>query len=284
MKNTNRLSFDEFVPFAPDTVGEQVHVEHCKPGRAKLYIKRTENGILAFCHHCNHSGAYLNSMESASKREDVSRTGISFDHRQSESGNDGYGAFSLPADTEGRAGHWPRDAREWAEQFLTEQELTDSPFCYSERAGGILFPYYSREVLAGYQVRLFPDRKGMKYKTVRNKSLPNDVALASFHPDKTPVKPDFVLVEDWISAYKCKLAGYASQALMSTNLTKGRLYPIVADWPRIIVALDNDNKQVKKAQAKLVRDLSCYSQVKSVLLERDLKYETIDRIREILNG
>jgi len=46
---------------APSNIGEQVHVNHtgCEAGvdnKRRLYIKRTDKGIVAYCHHCNDKG------------------------------------------------------------------------------------------------------------------------------------------------------------------------------------------------------------------------------------
>ena len=46
---------------APSNIGQQVHINHvgCSSGEDKkkrLYIKRTDRGLVAYCHHCNESG------------------------------------------------------------------------------------------------------------------------------------------------------------------------------------------------------------------------------------
>jgi hypothetical protein len=46
---------------APNALNEQVHVNHigCSMGEDKkrrMYIKRTDKGLIAYCHHCNESG------------------------------------------------------------------------------------------------------------------------------------------------------------------------------------------------------------------------------------
>ena len=46
---------------APSNTGDQVHINHtgCEAGedkRRRLYIKRIEQGVVAYCHHCNESG------------------------------------------------------------------------------------------------------------------------------------------------------------------------------------------------------------------------------------
>ena len=46
---------------APNNIGQQTHVNHvgCEAGedtKRRLYVKRTDKGLVAYCHHCNQSG------------------------------------------------------------------------------------------------------------------------------------------------------------------------------------------------------------------------------------
>lgn len=76
-----RLHHTEYVPYASDTVGLQVNRNHddCPAGldtKARLYIKRTEEGVVAYCHHCGKSGFFVNgsSRVRAPKHVEVYRT------------------------------------------------------------------------------------------------------------------------------------------------------------------------------------------------------------------
>lgn len=262
-----RLDPDCYLPYAADLgIGQEIRVEHCKPGKRKLYIKRKSDGIVAHCFHCGSSG-----RTSTDPVEDMADPAGCSDAGSYASGP----SFRLPADSEGRPQEWPHEAREWLTWYLTDEQITDSPFCYSAEKGGIVFPFNCGGELAGYQVRHFP-AKSPKYLTYRDKSKQGiDPYL---HEDCE----DIVLVEDMVSAYKAYLAGFNTAPLMGTTLTKERFTAIVNDFDRVTVALDNDNNQVRKLQAKLVRDLSAYCAVKSVLLDRDLKEYDLEMIREIL--
>lgn len=75
-----RLHHTEYVPYASDTVGFQVNINHedCPAGidtKARLYIKRTDGGIVAHCHHCGKSGFFVNgsSRVRAPKHVEVHR-------------------------------------------------------------------------------------------------------------------------------------------------------------------------------------------------------------------
>lgn len=262
-----RLDPDCYLPYASELgIGDEIRVEHCKPGKRKLYIKRNSDGIVAHCFHCGDSGR--TSTDSVEADSDAPG---SYDAVRSSSG----ASFRLPSDSDGRPKEWPSEAREWLGQYLTEEQTQDSPFCYSEEKGGIVFPFNCDGELAGYQVRHFP-AQSQKYMTYRDKSK------QTVDPYRVSWDKDVVLVEDMVSAYKAYLAGFNAVPLMGTTLTKERFWSIVGDFDHVIVALDNDNNQVRKLQAKLVRDLSAYCTVKSVLLEKDIKTYSIEDIREVL--
>jgi len=51
----------QIIKNAPSNIGQQLHVNHvgCEAGidtKRRLYIKRTDKGLVAYCHHCNESG------------------------------------------------------------------------------------------------------------------------------------------------------------------------------------------------------------------------------------
>lgn len=270
------LNDDEFMPFAGSLkLGETIKVEHCKSGKAKLYITRKEDnaGIVAYCHHCSKRGFVANPDVSIGESKETMRS----THEGFESEHDQY---SLPSDSEGRSVYWPGAARRWAEQYLTEIELDNSPLCYSESKGGLVFPLFSQGDLIGYQVRKFPeDPNGPKYLTFRG-----DRGQAALDPfvsrHEVSEIPVLAVVEDWVSAYKIALnTTLDAVPLLGVNCSNNQVQAIVS-YAEVAIALDNDNTQVRKAQAKLVRHLSCYSAVRSVLLDKDPKEMSIEELRQ----
>ena len=87
-----------------------------------------------------------------------------------------------------------------------------------------------------------------------------------------------VVVEDIPSAITVGAAGYASMALLGTNLTTLDIKDLMG-YNNIIVALDPDAHS--KGVAMAVR-LNAYSNAKAVLIPDDLKYYNPDKVREIL--
>ena len=79
----SRIPHKDFEHHVPDSLGEQVNVNHvaCTAGldtKKRLYIKRTEkNGrdiILAYCHHCGFSGVRMESSHKIKKGRADSRS------------------------------------------------------------------------------------------------------------------------------------------------------------------------------------------------------------------
>jgi hypothetical protein len=89
-----------------------------------------------------------------------------------------------------------------------------------------------------------------------------------------------VIVEDIPSAITVGAAGYASMALLGTNLTTLDIKDLMG-YNNIIVALDPDAHSKGVAMASR---LDAYSNAKAVLISDDLKYFNPDEIEEILNG
>ena len=99
-----------------------------------------------------------------------------------------------------------------------------------------------------------------------------------------PVITTTVIVEDWFSAQKVMLAGAQSVALLGTTLNEERVEEIrsASQNRQVILALDAD------AYAKSVRYVIDYGEafkppLRVWKLVRDLKYESLDRIRMALN-
>jgi hypothetical protein len=89
-----------------------------------------------------------------------------------------------------------------------------------------------------------------------------------------------VVVEDIPSAITVGAAGYASMALLGTNLSTLDIKDLMR-YNNIIVALDPDAHSKGVAMASR---LDAYSNAKAVLISDDLKYFNPDEIEEILNG
>lgn len=273
---TDKLDPDDYIPYAPTELGKTVRRHHCRGGRGKdkLYITRKEDGtIAAFCHHCHASGR--TSVADAQGTDYISGSVYSNSNRKSEASR-GNKNFAIPHDCEGNTDKWGAEALEWAEQYLTKDEIDDSPLSYSVKEGALIFPFVTDSDMVMYQARYFPVREP-KYMTYWN---PN--ADRQYNP--MGQSDTLVITEDWISAYKCTLAGYAAYPLAGSHLSKPSLAGIIArDYGRYVVALDNDNPAVRKEQRRLERELSAYAPTLVLKLTKDLKCYGLPDIKDLID-
>lgn len=289
------LDPSEYVPFAPKVPGEQVHVHHCRKelGKDKLYIKVSEDGskILAYCHHCRKRGSYLLSGKPIDEYPAKSEgTGLLRKHS----------VFGLPNDSESDPAKWGATqagerALSWVEKYLCVGDILDSPLCFSAKQESLLFPLFSEGNLVGYQARPFSDstvyNTTSKYITYIYKELytsTSNIVLDIFtNKNSKDICTTLVLVEDYISALKVVNGTDTcdSLPLLGCNLTKGTLQSILTGgYEKVQVALDNDNNEVRRSQAKIVRELSAYLPVRSVLLDKDPKKYLYAELEELFDN
>jgi hypothetical protein len=285
---SNYLSHDEFMPYAPDELGASVHVHHCRLGKGKnkMYVTRNQDGsVIAFCHHCTASGFHRSST--SLRPTNSHHVGASVQLSSVQSSARGAGttqgqAFGIPQDCEGRAGHWPREALEWITKYLTEEQVNNSPLCFSPKESGIIFPTVNADyphTIVGFQIRKFPASEP-KYLTNKNKSLGLDIPIDPFY---TSFSDTLVVTEDWISAYKAALAGYEGLPLLGSNMRESQFSHVVnRQYKRYVIALDNDNPMIRRQQRILETRFSGYGPTLLLKLTKDLKEFSLVDIKDLI--
>lgn len=272
---TAKLDPSDYMPYAPSEPGRTVRRHHCKGGKGKdkLYITRKEDGsIVAFCHHCHAGGGTsVSELQSESSGEYGLRTTGS-GNAQVKNGNR---VFAIPADCQGNTDKWGREALEWAEQYLTSDQINDSPLSYSDKDGAIIFPFVTDTDMVMYQARYFPAREP-KYMTYWNHNTDRQ-----YNPMGN--SDTLVLTEDWISAYKAVLAGYSAFPLAGSHLSRGSMAKLIArDYRRYVIALDNDKPAVRREQRRLEREFSMYAPTLVLKLTKDLKCFNLPDIQDLI--
>jgi len=255
------LAKEEYLPFAPDEYGKQIHINHldCEAGtdtKKRLYIRRLDDGsVLAYCHHCCKSGRFsettFRSLGSLKKTTGHSSSGGTTIH--------------LPLDNETNIGEWPSKARAWVYRYgITDEEIKQYGIGYSPRARRVILPAWEDGELLGYQARkIFQEDPLPKYITYHNKK--NYV-----WKDLTSTNNILVICEDVLSAIKLHRF-YASMALLSTYLHKSN-YHFVFGYEKVLIYLDNNNPEVKLKALSLKKELEMYLPlVKIISIERDPK-------------
>lgn len=293
---SGNLLLEDWIDSVPDNVGDQTHINHCKPGKgnAKLYIKRVENGAIAFCHHCGERGYASNRIleagSNATTRSLLAHSTdypVGVDSKPDETsgvltrgmrGNVTKNICVLPRDAVNRVARWSNaDAKVWILKYGIPAHVVDAAgVCWSDFISSIIFPRYLDGELVAYQTRRFPPDDGPKYLTRGDSNSPYDAL-------RGPVGGDTcVLVEDYVSALKvsqivpaCPLGG--------TMIRDSQMRHLLKDYSRFIIMLDNDNWQVKMNQVKLAKRLGTYSSKVFVLsVTKDPKEYTLSELQKML--
>ena len=254
---------------APSNINEQVHVNHegCEAGEDKkrrLYIKRTDKGLVAYCHHCNEKG--FASDSSARLSTWLFSGSTSHASRQ-----------QLPTLVEVSI-----EGKIWLGKYYCDS--TDKPFNGIKGNTKLLsldLVDHNGDVI-GYQVRnLVPNAvpKYVSHYFAQNNR--GDVAWF-YSGHKT-----LVITEDYLSAYRIhKDTGFTSMALLRTSLTDQALIQICElEFEQVIVWLDSDEagkKGAKKVKTQLQHFLPNKVSVIRFPLDREPKEHTPAELKEML--
>ena len=223
---------------APSNNGEQVHVNHigCEAGEDKkrrLYIKRTEKGLVAYCHHCNESGFVKDNAGRLSTWTQKATAPAAMRSNK---------PILAPLTTEGKV--WLHN-----NYCNTEDKLFSG--VVSEKSKVALTLLNPQGETVGWQVRNLLSNDMPKYTThYINSDCKGDPAW--FHvASKT-----LVITEDYLSAYRVhKNTGFSSVALLRTSLSDRTLMQIHdLSFIAVIIWLDPDEAGIegaKKAYKKL---------------------------------
>lgn len=243
------LKTEEFVPYAPESPGT-VNIYHCKegPGNDRLYITRSEDGnaILAYCHHCGKRGVYnvsaLEAYKSRKKREDA-------DYVVSHKGTR---RLTLPKDYTGDIREFSAAAQLWLYKAgLTDEEIKHYALGYSPSLDRVILPVYKGGDLAMFQSRRVSKLdEGHKYKTYKLYDAP-------FIVDNRDYCHHLVIVEDILSAIRVGRT-CSAHAMLGTGMKDKRINELRKLYKSVIIWMDDDNKEVKKAQLVLKNKLEMY--------------------------
>lgn len=271
-----RLSFDEFVPYASDTIGVEVKIHHCRTGKDnnRLFIRRTENGIIAFCHHCGQSGRYRDNKpksfvaikEKYNTFREPAATADSVEYVSRRT--------SFPKDSLGYLdGGWSVKAKLWIKQYpLTSTELIELGVVYSPNKGRIYFPVYDNGSLLGYQARAI-EAAGAKWL-----SLYKDKSKFFVFNDKGG--DTCVIVEDIISGKLCA-RHHSSYVLLGSSISDAGLAKI-RKFKKFIIFMDDDKPEVKMNQIKIQKKLELFGTVRVIHRGTDPKNLGSIELKEIL--
>lgn len=281
-RHENRIPPDEFMPYAPDTLGQQANVHHCKLGKNndRMYVRRNEDGsVIAYCHHCGGRGYSRGTATARSKPQSRSEATTTRDGRVRLPGD-----FTTDVGGSGDGPPWSPQAKAWVRKYgVTDDELAANNVGYSRSLGGVVFPVFMEEGEAAFYQYRPVDRQAEavsrkedtegestdapKYISVGKRNVYRDGGIfrtvpnwpsGACNPDGTPIrKARGVIVEDVLSAIiVSRIPGYQGIALMGLGISEKAMKVLAMEYDDIIVFLDNDNKEVRASQRKLNKVLA----------------------------
>lgn len=293
----NKLAYEDWIHAVPDTVGEQVHIHHCKAGKGndKLYIKRVDNGAVAYCHHCGERGYAGNRVlgtgpfKSLSSYQPVPISGKHDSSTDSLGGNRNSKVsatadtgqitrVSYPTDSRNQVKLWSsNEAKIWILQYgIPMDAINAAGICWSDKFSSILFPRYLDGNLVAFQARRFPNEGGPKYVTYGDSGSLYDALQGSTGVDT------LVLVEDYLSGLKVSQIAPAF-VLNGTGLKDSQLTYLLKDYSKFVIMLDNDNWQVKASQLKLLKRISTFAKKASIVeVTKDPKEYELAELKTLL--
>jgi len=223
---------------APSNIGQQIHINHtgCSSGedtKRRLYIKRTDKCLIAYCHHCNESGFVKDTTERLS----------TWTHKATAPAATKNNKPILAAlTTEGKV--WLHN-----NYCNTEDKLFSGVVGEQSKVALTLCNPQGEQV--GWQVRNLLPNAIPKYTTYYN-NTEHKGDPSWFHIESKTL----VITEDYLSAYRVhKNTGFSSVALLRTSISDRTLMQIHdLNFQAVIIWLDPDEAGIqgaKKAYKKL---------------------------------
>tara|TARA_R110000868_G_scaffold35958_3_gene128188 strand:- start:302 stop:1111 length:810 start_codon:yes stop_codon:yes gene_type:complete len=216
---------------APSNMGQQVHINHvgCTSGEDKkkrLYIKRTDRGLVAYCHHCNEAGF---------AGDDNSRMGTWL--KAKDPTNPRHTAVPVLSDL-------TIEGKMWLAKYYcdTNAALFSGVKNSPKQVAMVLLDATTAHI--GIQVRnLLPITP--KYITSYHSDTRKGEAAWFYYGSKT-----LVITEDYLSAYRTHLdGGVSAVALLRTALSDTTLRQIAdLEFEHIFIWLDPDQAGIEGAR------------------------------------
>lgn len=175
---------------------------------------------------------------------------------------------------------FPKEARHWLmKSHIGEVECGQFGIKWSAKFNTLVIPIDGQDgKLVGTVHRGFFDAPRYRMLTTDGDNCFLDTLIRAPSEALTTV----VVVEDCISAIRCRSAGFASVAMLGINLRKGikELLAVMRDV-KVVVWLDNDTSRVKCAATAIKKELG-WLDVKVVRDKTDPKHYSMKEIQETL--
>lgn len=227
---------------APNNIGQQLHVNHtnCSFGqdtKRRLYIKRTQTGLIAYCHHCGESG-YATDLENR-----LSGWLFKTNARTKVNAKPNVTELSI-------------EGKIWLCKYYCDPAHKNFDGIVGEQNKVALSLYDCENNLTGLQIRNLTKGAIPKYLTYYYSTSNTGDAAWFYNQNKT-----LVITEDYLSAYRInKDTKFSSVALLRTTLSDKTLREIYdLAFTHVFIWLDPDeagNIGAEKTYKKLTYFLS----------------------------
>lgn len=187
------ISYADIRDHIPDVVGEQCRINHidCPAGtdtRQRLYIKRTHEAVLAYCHNC--TGKLIRSANGVRRIDVIQRLLAAAEAEPTHTD------VQLPDDMRCHPADFPIEARAWLYRYhLNDEDIKNHHIGYSPSLGRVILPVYEDGKCIFWQGRQI-DGAGPKYISVRSAKKPVFMAEA-----EVPMY-NATITEDMLSAIR----------------------------------------------------------------------------------
>jgi DNA primase len=242
-----RIPYADYKEHIPDRAGTQVAINHlnCPAGvdsKRRLYIKRTDDAVLVYCHHCS-GHAVRSTRKGVRSVETIKRLlADAEEHERVVS------TVELPFDVNYRIEAWPVEAQAWLYKYaINSSDVADYSICYSETWNRVIIPVYDAGRLVFWQGRKVADTgPGPKYISVRSSKKPMFATYSrNVLPKSTGRK--LVVVEDCLSAIRIARDTCADAIALLGTTAPSDLVAFAKRYPHVIVWLDDDDAGRTKA-------------------------------------
>lgn len=229
---------------------EEIHINHrdCSAGadsRRRLYIKRNNNLLLAYCHNCGEGGAMrMDNGKGVDRLEDLLER-IDTWNKEEASLSPLTPASQLPDDITYQPSDFPVGAREWTDKYISVSEMLRFHISYSPSWGRVILPVFDKlDNLVFWQARrVLGSPHVPKYLTAKGAKNPyfyvEPITMVAGEAHKT-----LVLVEDYMSAI---VVGrhFPALALFGKEFDASTfLHNTLCPWGRlnrVVIMLDGDH-------------------------------------------
>jgi len=251
----DRINVHEVLSLHPELLQledqQQVKLNHpnCAAGRdtkARLFVKRDDQRLLMYCHHCGCKGLHSTGRRCHIKR----RAHTEVVHK-----------LYMPKDftTDPRGCHVL--ANVWFNKYgITQEERDHYQFGWSDSWKRVILPIWQHGQLVAYQARrLLPGDDGPKYLTRKLAGWDRPYFTAGW--GERVAFDQMVIVEDMLSAVKVGRQ-FTATAILNAVFSQAMVTAVLRYHPaKVVVFLDDDNPAVRESQRKIMRRIAPYADV-----------------------